>query len=47
MTSSAPPTKRVAIVQSCYIPWKGYFDHPPRDEFIPHDDVNTKRDWRN
>jgi hypothetical protein len=49
MTSSAPPTKRVAIVQSCYIPWKGYFDLIHRvDEFILYDDVQyTKRDWRN
>lgn len=40
--------KTVAIVQSCYIPWKGYFDlirHA--DEFILFDDVQfTKRDWR-
>lgn len=44
--STAP--KRVAIVQSCYIPWKGYFDLIRRvDEFILFDDVQfTKRDWR-
>jgi hypothetical protein len=40
--------KRIAIVQSCYIPWKGYFDMIRRvDEFILFDDVQfTKRDWR-
>ena len=41
--------KRVAIVQSNYIPWKGYFDliHSV-DEFILYDDVQfTRRDWRN
>lgn len=42
-------TKTVAIVQSCYIPWKGYFDIINRvDEFILYDDMQyTKRDWRN
>jgi len=41
--------KRVAIVQSNYIPWKGYFDliHSV-DEFILYDTVQyTRRDWRN
>jgi hypothetical protein len=40
--------KCVAIVQSCYIPWKGYFDLiRAADEFILLDDVQfTKRDWR-
>jgi hypothetical protein len=41
--------KRVAIVQSNYIPWKGYFDiiHDV-DTFIFYDDVQyTTRDWRN
>ena len=43
------PKKRVAIVQSNYIPWKGYFDLIARaDEFILYDDAQyTKRDWRN
>lgn len=42
-------TKTVAIVQSNYIPWKGYFDLIGRaDEFILLDDVQyTRRDWRN
>jgi len=41
--------KRVAIVQSNYIPWKGYFDLIRSvDEFILLDEVQfTKRDWRN
>ncbi|WP_454732092.1 MULTISPECIES: WbqC family protein [Cupriavidus] len=39
----------VAIVQSCYIPWKGYFDLIGSvDEFIIYDDMQyTRRDWRN
>src|SRR5690349_1589375 len=42
------PQKRVAIVQSSYIPWKGYFDLiRAADEFILLDDVQfTKRAWR-
>jgi hypothetical protein len=41
--------KRVAIVQSNYIPWKGYFDLINLvDEFILYDDRQyTRRDWRN
>lgn len=41
--------KKVAIVQSNYIPWKGYFDLIAAvDEFILYDDVQyTRRDWRN
>lgn len=41
--------KKVAIVQSNYIPWKGYFDLINSvDEFILYDDAQyTKRDWRN
>lgn len=41
--------KKVAIVQSSYIPWKGYFDLINSvDEFILFDDVQyTRRDWRN
>jgi hypothetical protein len=40
--------KRVAIVQTSYIPWKGYFDLIRAvDEFILLDDVQfTRRDWR-
>ncbi len=41
--------KRVAIVQSNYIPWRGYFDLINRvDEFVLLDEVQfTRRDWRN
>jgi hypothetical protein len=42
-------TKKIAISQSNYIPWKGYFDMIAAvDEFIIYDDMQyTKRDWRN
>jgi hypothetical protein len=41
--------KRVAIIQSNYIPWKGYFDIIASvDEFVLYDDMQyTRRDWRN
>lgn len=41
--------KKVAIIQSNYIPWKGYFDIIASvDEFILYDDMQyTRRDWRN
>jgi hypothetical protein len=41
--------KRIAILQSNYIPWKGYFDIIGSvDEFIIYDEVQyTKNDWRN
>ena len=41
--------KKVAILQSNYIPWKGYFDLIASvDEFIILDNVQyTKNDWRN
>jgi hypothetical protein len=42
-------SKTVVVLQSNYIPWKGYFDliHDA-DEFIFYDDVQfTKNDWRN
>lgn len=40
---------RVGIIQSCYIPWRGYFDFiDDVDLFIFHDDLQyTKGDWRN
>jgi hypothetical protein len=42
-------TRKAAILQSNYIPWKGYFDLINQvDEFILYDDVQyTRRDWRN
>ncbi len=41
--------KKIAILQSNYIPWKGYFDLINMvDEFIFYDEVQyTKNDWRN
>ena len=41
--------KKIAISQSNYIPWKGYFDMIAAvDEFILYDDMQyTRRDWRN
>lgn len=43
------PRKKIAVVQSNYLPWKGYFDLIQSvDEFVLYDDVQyTKRDWRN
>ncbi len=40
---------KAAILQSNYIPWKGYFDIIARsDMFILYDEVQyTKNDWRN
>ncbi len=40
---------KCAIIQPCYIPWRGYFDiiHDV-DVFVFHDDIQyTKQDWRN
>jgi hypothetical protein len=41
--------KKIAIVQSNYIPWRGYFDLMNFvDEFILFDSTQyTRRDWRN
>jgi hypothetical protein len=41
--------KKVAILQSNYIPWKGYFDIIRKaDVFVIYDEVQfTKNDWRN
>lgn len=41
--------KKIAVLQSNYIPWKGYFDIMGLvDEFIIYDEVQyTKNDWRN
>ena len=40
---------KVAILQSNYIPWKGYFDQIAAvDSFVLYDEVQyTKNDWRN
>ena len=49
MNGARKKGKKVAILQSNYIPWKGYFDLINSvDEFIIYDDVQyTKGDWRN
>ena len=41
--------KKVSVLQSNYIPWKGYFDLINMvDEFILYDEMQyTKNDWRN
>lgn len=40
---------KVAIIQSCYLPWRGYFDFiDDVDLFVVYDDIQfTRRDWRN
>ena len=42
-------SKKIAILQSNYIPWKGYFDLIGSvDTFVFYDEMQyTKRDWRN
>lgn len=44
-----PAQRTVVIVQSCYIPWKGFFDLiRMADVFVFYDDMQyTRRDWRN
>lgn len=47
--SDSRPRKRVAVIQSNYVPWRGYFDliHDV-DLFVLYDDVQyTVNDWRN
>lgn len=40
---------KVGVIQSSYIPWRGYFDFIASvDTFVFHDDIQyTKSDWRN
>ena len=42
-------SKKVTIIQSNYIPWKGYFDMiNAADVFVVYDEMQyTKNDWRN
>lgn len=49
MSRGSNMNKKAAIVQSNYIPWKGYFDLIAAvDEFILYDTMQyTRRDWRN
>lgn len=49
MTAAEKDGKVIAILQSNYLPWKGYFDlMNAADEFVIFDEVQyTRRDWRN
>jgi len=49
MSQSNTEARRIAILQSCYIPWKGYFDIIGSvDEFVIYDDVQySKNHWHN
>lgn len=49
MNVAVRPQKRIAIIQSCYIPWKGFFDLIGRcDEYIILDGAQyRKRHWHN
>ncbi|NDC49218.1 MAG: hypothetical protein EBZ61_09120 [Micrococcales bacterium] len=40
---------RIGVIQSSFIPWRGYFDFIASvDTFVFHDDIQyTKGDWRN
>lgn len=40
---------RVGVIQSCYLPWRGYFDFIASvDVFVIYDDVQfTRKAWRN
>lgn len=46
--STAQP-RRIAIIQSCYVPWKGFFDLIGQcDEYVIFDSVQyVKRHWHN
>jgi hypothetical protein len=47
--TTADAARRVVILQSAYLPWRGYFDLiDDADLFVVYDDVQyTRRDWRN
>jgi hypothetical protein len=44
-----PKPRRISIVQSCYVPWKGFFDLIGQcDEYVIFDSVQyVKRHWHN
>lgn len=47
--ANEPAGRTVAVIQSCYVPWKGYFDiiHDS-DLFVFYDEAQyTNNDWRN
>jgi hypothetical protein len=47
--SPGPEARTVAIIQSCYIPWKGFFDLLGQcDEYVIFDQMQfVKRHWHN
>ena len=49
MNTLSPLPRKLAVLQSNYIPWKGYFDLINTvDDFVLYDDVQyTRNDWRN
>lgn len=49
LPASRPEPRRAVVIQSSYVPWKGYLDMVHlADEFVLYDDVQfTKNDWRN
>lgn len=49
LTLSSGKTMRIAIIQSCYIPWKGFFDLIGRcDEYVIYDSAQfSKGRWHN
>jgi WbqC-like protein family len=49
LSAYPPKPRRVSIVQSCYIPWKGFFDLIGQcDEYVIFDSVQyVKRHWHN
>ncbi|MEA2942645.1 MAG: hypothetical protein QOD09_3174 [Bradyrhizobium sp.] len=46
---SEHPPRRISIVQSCYVPWKGFFDLIGQcDEYVMFDSVQyVRRHWHN
>jgi hypothetical protein len=44
-----PKSRRISVVQSCYVPWKGFFDLIGQcDEYVIFDSVQyVKRHWHN
>src|SRR5438105_14073421 len=47
--SASDRTRRIAIIQSAYVPWKGFFDLIGQcDEYVIFDSVQyVKRHWHN
>jgi hypothetical protein len=49
LSAKTAKTRRVGVIQSCYIPWRGYFDFINTvDLFVIYDDVQySTGSWRN